>query len=225
MFENQLIRCSGLGRVMTNDRSGSKMGETAKSYLKELYLQVKFGIRKDVTSKYISKGLMVEDAAIAMLSKVSSEFYSKNDEFRVNEFISGTCDVFHNGIIRDVKSSWDATTFPFFDDKLPNKDYFFQMHGYMWLWDVHEAYVDYVLIDTPNQLVEDEKRRLAWKMGIIDDVNQDYLNACEELDRIHSFSQIPDEQRVRSFKIERDEKVIESIKNRILDCREYLKSL
>ena len=73
MFDNQLIRCSALGRIMTNDRSGKAMGQTAKTYLEELYLQVKYGIRKDVVSKYISKGLQVEDSAIAMLSKVHDE--------------------------------------------------------------------------------------------------------------------------------------------------------
>ena len=35
MFDNQLIRCSALGRIMTNDRSGKAMGQTAKTYLEE----------------------------------------------------------------------------------------------------------------------------------------------------------------------------------------------
>lgn len=225
MFDNQLIRCSALGRIMTNDRSGKSMGQTAKTYLEELFLQVKYGIRKDVVSKYISKGLAVEESAIALLSKVHDEFYTKNDEFKSNEFICGTCDIIQDGVIRDIKSAWDATTFPFFEHELPKKDYYYQAHGYMWLWDAKEAFIDYVLIDTPEQLIEDEKRRTAWKMGIIDDVNQDYLNACAEIDRNHRFSQIPDEERVKSFRIERDEKVIDAIKERVLECREYLKSL
>ena len=103
MFDKQLIRCSGLGKVMTNNRKGDAMGETAKSYLKELYLRVKFGIQKDVTSKYISKGLMVEESAISLLSNVYGEFHTKNDEFKANDYICGTCDIYENGIIRDIR--------------------------------------------------------------------------------------------------------------------------
>lgn len=225
MFDKQLFRCSALGRLMTNDRSGKKMGETAKSYLQELYMEVKFGIRKDVLSKFISKGLMVEESAIALLSKVHGDFYTKNDEWFSNQYISGTPDIIQDGIIRDIKSSWDANTFPMFDTELPNKHYFYQMQGYMWLTDCETAYVDYVLIDTPDQLIEDEKRRTAWKMGLLDDVSPEYLEACEQIDKTHRFSQIPDELRVKSFEIKRDEDVIESMKSRILESREYLKSL
>jgi hypothetical protein len=225
MFDKQLFRCSALGRLMTNDRSGKKMGETAKSYLQELYMEVKFGIRKDVLSKFINKGLMVEESAIALLSKVHGDFYTKNDEWFSNQYISGTPDIIQDGIIRDIKSSWDANTFPMFDTELPNKHYFYQMQGYMWLTDCEIAYVDYVLIDTPDQLIEDEKRRTAWKMGLLDDVSHEYLEACEQIDKTHRFSQIPDELRVKSFEIKRDEDVIESMKSRILEAREYLKSL
>lgn len=225
MFDKQLFRCSALGRLMTNDRSGKKMGETAKSYLQELYMEVKFGIRKDVLSKFISKGLMVEESAIALLSKVHGDFYTKNDEWFSNQYISGTPDIIQDGIIRDIKSSWDANTFPMFETELPNKHYFYQMQGYMWLTDCEIAYVDYVLIDTPDQLIEDEKRRTAWKMGLLDDVSPEYLEACEQIDKTHRFSQIPDELRVKSFEIKRDEDVIESMKSRILEAREYLKSL
>ena len=225
MFDKQLIRCSGLGKVMTNNRKGDAMGETAKSYLKELYLRVKFGIQKDVTSKYISKGLMVEESAISLLSNVYGEFYTKNDEFKANDYICGTCDIYENGIIRDIKSSWDATTFPMFETELPNKEYFYQLQGYMWLWDAETSFVDYVLIDTPSQLIEDEKRRLAWKMGLIDDISEEYLEACAEIDRIHSFAQIPDEYRVKSFEVKRDEKVNEQIQSRVIEARKYLMTL
>ena len=55
---------------MTNDRSGKNMGETAKSYLKELYMELKFGIRKDFINKFVEKGLSAEDDSIALYSSV-----------------------------------------------------------------------------------------------------------------------------------------------------------
>jgi len=225
MFDKQLIRCSALGRVMKNDRSNKAMGETAKSYLEELYNEVVFGIRKNFMSKHIEKGLQSEEAAIAFLSDLHGEFYTKNDEYRNNQFICGTADIITDNCVRDIKCSWDASTFPFHDKELPNKEYFYQLHGYMFLWDLDTAYVDYVLINTPDRLVEDEKRRAAWNIGATTDLSPEYLELCAEIDKQHNFDHIPKERRVRSFEIKRDEQVIESIKTRILEAREYLKSL
>jgi len=224
-FKNYLFRCSSLGKIMTNDRSGKNMGETAKTYLKELYLEAKFDIKKDFSSKYIEKGLMAEESAIALYSFVKGDFYTKNDEWFKNDFVSGTPDIISDNIVIDIKNAWDATTFPFFEDELPNKAYAYQVHGYMWLTGKERASLAYCLIDTPTQLVEDEKRRMAWKMGLIDDINQDYIDACAEIDKAHVFNQFPKEMRVKEFFVDRDEKVIEAIKQRIIEARMYLISL
>ena len=222
-FDNQLFRCSSLGRIMTNDKSGKKMGETSKSYLKELFREVRWGVRKDFTNKYVEKGLAVEDTSIQFYSNVKGGFYSKNEEFYVNEFISGSPDIVSDKII-DIKSSWNAHTFPFKDDPL-NKDYFAQVQGYMWLTGLKEAVVAFVLIDTPVQLIEDEKRRISWKMGMVSDLNPEYLKACEEIEQNHTFSHIPDLERVIEYEVRYDEEYIEKLKSRILECRNYLNSL
>ena len=52
MFDNHLFRCSALGRLMTNGRAKNEMGETCKSYLKEVYIEQKYGFRKDFKNKY-----------------------------------------------------------------------------------------------------------------------------------------------------------------------------
>ena len=139
MFENQLIRCSALGRILTNGRDKKTMGETCKSYLQELHTEVMYGFKRNFMTKHIEKGLMAEESAISLLSEIHDDFYTKNDEFKSNEFICGTCDIIQDGVIRDIKSAWDATTFPFFEHELPKKDYYYQAHGYMWLWDAKEA--------------------------------------------------------------------------------------
>ena len=86
-FSNTLIRCSALGKVMTDSRKKGEMGETCKSYLKELYRERKYGIKKEIISKYIDKGLAVEDTAIALFSSKYDNFYTKNDEWFKNDFI------------------------------------------------------------------------------------------------------------------------------------------
>ena len=225
MFDKQLIRCSAIGKIMSNGTDKKTMGKTAKSYLEELYNEVVWGMKKNYISKYIEKGLQSENSAIAFLSKLHGEFYTKNDEFKSNDFICGTPDIIHENTIRDIKCSWNGSTFPFHDKNLENKDYFYQVQGYMWLFNCEVGYVDYVLINTPDRILEDEKRRAAWNIGATTDISPEYLELCAEIDKQHCFDNIPNEKRVKSFKIERDEKVIESIQQRVLECREYLKSL
>jgi len=120
-----------------------------------------------------------------------------------------------------VKSSWDATTFPFFDTEIPNKDYFFQLQGYMWLTGKQQSMLCYCLVDTPIDMVEDEIRRAHWKLHKID---EDY-DLREEILRKHEFSQIPKNRRVKVFYVQKDEAVIEAIKEKIEYCREYYNAL
>lgn len=223
-FSNQLIRCSALGKVMTDSRKKGEMGETCKSYLKELYRESKYGIRKEVVSKYIDKGLMVEDSAIALYSTKYDGFYTKNDEWFKNEFISGTPDIVSENEVIDIKSSWNLFTMPFKDEEI-NKGYYYQLMGYMALTGLKKAKLAYCLIDTPPQLVQDEKRRLSWQMGCIDGMNPEYLEACAEIDKSHDFSHITMDERIVEFEIERDEEVIQAIYDRVKLCRDYLNSL
>jgi hypothetical protein len=59
-------RASQIGSLMTNGRSKEPtMGETAKNYVKEWVISQLTGHRKEIQSKYLTKGLAVEDAALS----------------------------------------------------------------------------------------------------------------------------------------------------------------
>jgi len=200
------------------------MGETCKSLLRDIYREKKWGVKKDIQSKYIEKGLMVEDSAIAFYSTFKGGFYSKNEQFFKNEFICGTPDIVGDKVV-DIKSSWNAFTFPSKGDKV-DKNYYWQLMGYMWLTGLDSATLTYVLLDTPEQLIQDEMRRLAWKMGVMDeDASPEYVEACQELRKQMTFNQIPIEERIVEFEIQRSESDIELIKSRVLEAREYLSKL
>ena len=129
------IRASQLGKIMTSPRSkGEVLSQTAKSYLQELALENKYGIKKDINSKAMDKGNLVEDQAIQLASSVLDlEFVVKNDLYFENDFVKGTPDVVGSNFILDVKSSWTASTFPWFDEECPNKDYFWQILSFMFI--------------------------------------------------------------------------------------------
>jgi hypothetical protein len=217
------IRCSAIGKIMATPRSKTELlSQTAKTYIPELVLQEKYGIRKEFSSRYTDKGNAVEDLSISLVNDVLDvKFIYKNEDYFENDYIKGTPDVNTEDVLLDVKSSWDATTFPFFDTDIPNKDYFYQLQGYMWLTGKQQSMLCYCLVDTPIEMVEDEIRRAHWKLHKID---EDY-DLREEILRKHEFSQIPKNRRVKVFYVQKDEAVIEQIKDRIEDCRLYYDTL
>jgi hypothetical protein len=208
---------------MTNPKTkGETLSQTTKTYLQELAVQEVYGIRKEFSSRYTDKGNEVEELSIALCNDVLNlGFIYKNEEHYSNEWIAGTPDVNTNEILLDVKSSWDATTFPFFDTELKNKDYFYQLQGYMWLTEKQESLLCYCLIDTPLQIVEDEIRREHWKASLI----EESLDLRAFVQSKHTFGHIPKEKRVKTFVIQKDDEVIEAIKTRIEECREYYNEL
>jgi len=217
------IRCSSIGKIMTSPKTkGELLSQTTKTYLQELAIEEVYGIRKEFSSRYTDKGNEVEDLSIALCNDVLDlGFIYKNEEHFTNDWITGTPDVNTNEILLDVKSSYDATTFPFFDTKLTNKSYFYQLQGYMWLTGKQESLLCYCLIDTPLQIVEDEIRREHWKASLI----EEDLNLRDFVQAKHTFGHIPKEKRLKTFIIERDNEVIEEIKTRIEECREYYNDL
>jgi hypothetical protein len=217
------IRCSSLGKIMTSPKSkGEVLSQTAKTYLKELVLEEKFGIKKEFSSRYTDKGNTQEDLAIEMASQVLNlPFALKNTDYYENEFIKGTPDLILEDEIIDIKCSWDGTTFPWFEDELPNKDYFWQLVGYMWLTGRSKARVVYCLVDTPEDIVQDEIRRTSWKKFEIDVTEETET----EVRAKHEFSHISENKRVRAFQVELNDANIEQVKEKLSHAREYYNDL
>lgn len=208
---------------MTKPRLKSEvLSQTTKTYIQELVLQEKYGIYKEFWSRYTDKGNEVENESISLVNEVLDVgFICKNEEYFENDWITGTPDVNTEQVLLDVKSSWDGTTFPFFETEIPTKDYYYQLQGYMWLTGKQQSMLCYCLVDTPELMVEDEVRRAHWKLHKIDED----LDLREEVESKHQFSHIPKNRRVKVFYVQKDEQVIEQIKEKIELAREYYNTL
>jgi hypothetical protein len=217
------IRCSSLGKIMTAPRSKSEvLSQTAKTYIEELAKEHLFGIKKVFKSRYTDKGNEVEEKAIELTEEVLGfEFLTKNEKYFENDYIKGTPDVITTSLIIDVKSSWSGETFPFFESELPNKDYYYQVMGYMWLTGKQNALISYCLINTPEEIVNDEIRRTAWGKYEIEPSEE----TIREVQSVHNFNHIPKDRRVKAFHVEFNEGVINEMKTRIDECRKYFNTL
>lgn len=215
---------------MTEPRSKSEtLSETTKSYLDEVYINEVYGRKKDISNKYIEKGLAVEEDAITLLSRVTKTFFKKNEDHLSNEYIKGTPDLFKGSeiqraeVIRDIKASWDIFTFFKAKRDSLNMLYYWQLQGYMALTGASKSILTYCLVDTPEHLIMDETKKLAWKMGVIDpDTDTAYNEACTEIMKNSIYADIAMKDRVHEIEIERNEADIERLYKRIAECREYM---
>jgi hypothetical protein len=217
------IRCSALGKILTEPRSKSEvLSETAKSYIHELFKEKELGIYKDISSRYLDKGIQLEDQAIQFASEVLGwDFVVKNTERFTNDWITGEPDINTDDLLADIKCSWSGNTFPMFDEVLKNKDYYWQLMGYLMLTGKDRAELVYCLLNTPFEIVEDEVRREHWKLHLI----EEDLDVREAVQQIHNFDHIPDALRVKRFIIEKDEQAFERIKEKCILANEYYEQL
>ena len=194
------IRASASGKIMTNARSKSELlSETTKTYVKEWLIEKIYGIRKEIKSKYLTKGLKLEDTAIdKAIEWLDLPFTLKNEKFFEDDFFCGTPDLIVDNVVYDIKCSWDAFTFPLFENEIPNKDYFYQLQVYMHLTGCKKAVLTYVLLNTPEELTYEDK---------------------------HNYDNMDKKYRIKTFEIDYSEEVIADLQQRVTNIREYLKTI
>ena len=226
-FDNYKFHCSSLGEIMTDARSGKAdgLGETCKKHLLECWIDETYGRKQNIENRYIQKGLMVEESGITLLSRLKKQFFVKNEQTFENEFIIGTPDIITADMVRDIKSSWDIYTFYMVLYKPVNKHYEYQLRGYMDLTGRDISSVDYVLIDTPEPIISQRRRKLMYDMGVTDDNARAYGEACAEIDRISLYGDIPNEKRHIGMEFKASPEIIGKVYQRVKECREFLNSL
>lgn len=196
-----LIRCSSLGKIMTEPKTKAEgiLSKGAKSYIRSLVSQEIFGVEFEVSSKAMEKGLRCEGLSIDLLNRVRGLSLVKNAERRNNGLITGECDLFDASRSRghDLKTSWSIATFPILSVDAEDRDYEWQMRGYMWLWDADEWEVNYSLVDTPEELIGYEPMQL------------------------HIVSHIPEHLRLTSWLVTRDRDIELLMKERVEAARVY----
>ena len=221
------IRCSAIGQIMTNPRSkadkeAGKLSQTAKTYCENWLKEQLYNRKIEFTSKYTDKGNAVEQASIDFAAdKLDWGFAIKNEEYKENEFLTGTCDVNLPKRIIDMKNSWDISTFPLFNELPPDKNNLWQLRGYMALYEKNEAQIVYTLMDLPEELIEQEIQKAAYRNdGELSD------EAISEIINTHTYTDVPEDLRIKPFPvITHDEKILQQIYDRVIQCRIYIDSL
>lgn len=207
----KLFRCSSLHKLIGDGRSkAAVISDTAKSAIRDIVKEDLYGFRSFTGNKYTQKGNLLEDLAIEMSGKMRYRNYQKHVGRVENELITGECDVLdlERKLIIDTKVTWDIGTHPFFQDeameKVKKAGYDVQMQAYMWLYGCDVANIDFWLFPCPPEL----------------------LNGWDDIDQlVHLVEKIDIRERKTTVVIERDEAIIQKIKDKVPHCQEYYAKL
>ena len=223
-FDNYKFRCSSLGKIMTNPRNKKDiLSQTAKSYLMEVFIKEVYGREKDIYSEEMEKGNYTEQDSLTLIQHYYNDgLILKNQETIENEYITGTPDIVLEDRIVDAKSSWDI--FTFFNADGSNKDYEWQLKGYMSLKDKRKADLCYCLNNTPEWMIVSEKTRQMYRRHI-EDGSQEMMDMEAKIDKLMIYDDIPENQRIKVFSFELTDEDIENMKTKITEARKYLNQL
>jgi len=222
---------------LIHKRDNPELPEGLKTYCKEWLKQTLYKRREQVKSKYISKGHDTEEEGFTMMAvNLKLGFVQKNEEFRQDDFIMGTCDLDHaaSDTVFDNKSSWSLDQFPMFETEIPSKDYEAQIQGYMHLWKRKRGAVVYTLNDISLDqldhlmkpwLSDDEKQaealNLIYTRKAWDEAKSRYFPSAKEVD----FIEIPEKDRVKPFYFDYDPGFIADVHERVILCRKFIQNL
>jgi hypothetical protein len=225
------IRCSALSGIMTTGRSKDQIfGKTAIDQILEAALLNKRGWSEEISGKPLEKGIANEDQALDILCKNKKWKVERTKERMFNDFITGEPDLMckKQGILADVKNSFTPKSFPWLVDtsdlKKHNKNYWYQMQGYMWLSGIKKCTLAYCLTDFPSYMILDEIQRISYRelalpknrgidMSIIEDQVEKKVNEK------WTYGQFPESKKIKMFEVDFDTEEIEKIKNRIVEAR------
>jgi len=176
----------------------------------------------------MQKGLEVEEESITLLSRVQKKMLVKNEERLSNEYITGLPDIFEGKSIQeatsitDIKSSYDLFSFLGNIGEPLDNDYYYQLQGYMALSGAEVAYIAYCLVDTPQHIIEGEKYRLLKSMDVVSEESVEFIAEAMKIEKNMKFTDIPKEERVLIFKVDRSDSIIEKIYQKVINARKFL---
>lgn len=191
-------------RSVLDEARRKSLSAGGKTHVRELVREAIYGFEPtELESKPILKGRAVEGDCIAMLSRLTGRPLSKNSERRNNGLITGECDVFDAPLRhgRDVKAAWSMETMPIVLADCHNSAYEWQMQGYQILWDAEQWSVDYLLVDTPEDLLAYERKDL------------------------HYVSHIPEHLRWTTWLVTRNRSLESQILDKVLAARRYYRQV
>lgn len=238
-WDKVTFRASSWGNLMAlpkdaEDKKAGKLGLSTQKELLKIYRLLKYDWDEDdITTPAMEKGTLVQTESILMYSKVTGNIFTENNEHLESEWFKGTPDLYLGKSIReatqvdDMKNSFILSSFT---DKTVEKvtpEQKMQLNVYYSLTGASGGNIVHALVSLPQEQFQKECEKVLWRMTnngeIATEYAPEYLEAVEKLKKKFIYDNIPEEERIFIQPVERDEELIQKMKDRVPLLRNWLK--
>ena len=229
-------------------RDNFELSKGAKSYLRKLRREIKFGRRQELKSKYLEKGIELEEEAITFLSLYHGEYFTNNTDRVFDDFFQGEVDVLEG---YDTKCVWSMNTLPDPEEPIPNI-YEYQNRVYMRLHNAEKWTTSSIALSMTDTALADVIYRegFRWENNEISEwrkveiikqwtyEEEDFVKRCstydcipdassemKHIDMFNSFVEIPVYERIVEKTVERDLDIEEKMIEVAIASRVYLQEI
>lgn len=217
------IRASQCWKLFVDARKKGELSETTKDLAISTIANA-IGLASEVASVYLEKGVTLEEQAIELYNSFASKNYIKNEVIFRSPELSGTPDIIdeESEEVIDIKTSFS------FESHLKNiiqaqnevkREYYYQLQAYMLLTGKRAAKLIYVLLPTPDDILQRQARALEFKGNSYDEV-------LEGLKKQNSLiEKLPLSLRVKEFQVVSDNEFKTNFFERYEKFKEYYQTL
>jgi len=165
---NMEAKLASLQEKIDNFKKGIvELPQGAKTYVESVVEKRIYQYDDPISTKEMLKGTMVEDESIDRLNTLLFKSFKKSETYLEKLCFTGHPDIEDEDkeAIRDIKSPWSKKTFPKTIEQGKNTTYEWQLKLYMYMKGWRKAYLDYVLTDTPEELIPEREDLSLHDMG------------------------------------------------------------
>lgn len=212
-----------LDKLIYKKDAKPELSKGAKTAVEKIFKETVLNCnRMPLETLPIMKGLECEDLAIERLSRFIGTKLVKNMRVYKDEFGEGIPDCLIKGKVGfDTKVCYSYETFPMFDEKL-DTSYFWQDIRYMMLTGVKEWYTVHSLENHPENVIKKLAKQMWYKAGNEGEVSESFI---KEIRDYYNYDHLPDEQRLRFFKVELKDEDVKKVKKHYDLANTYYQSL
>ncbi len=169
--------------------------------------------QKGDAMSFLKKGTDMESEAVQLLSKIDKSIYRLETENAENDYLVGRGDIIchDKDKVIDIKISWNVNSFLKSRTTPLSSKYWYQMQGYMELYNVNKAEVVFLLLNTPPELIEREKIKLINRF-MIGEIDRDkYEIDMGNIESSFTYSNLPISKRHFRYVVNREPKIFERV--------------
>jgi hypothetical protein len=209
--------------------------KSCRDFLRGIYLRRVYGVRYELIEQRITagvpqlvRGIKTEADATLLMSQVDGKPYYKHQKQIENDYLTGKLDVLDAKNLKsatriiDIKTCDDIERFFEKPDAPFTTDNMLQMQGYLAITDKKVAELAHVLIGYSEDTIREQKQLLFEKMCPDGVETPEFTKKWEKAESDMRFADIPQEARIFSYEVYRDEEMIENIYGHVKACRVWL---